>query len=241
MSAEDKGRAPSESEATAHSNTGKKKKYRKKNATIAVIVVVAIVVLGIGMWTWHEQPSFCNAFCHDAMDTYPSTYEQQANAAGIDKWGNDVSNTNAMLAVTHREAGDNCLDCHVPTISQQLNEVSETITGNYYVPLAEVSTEELMVNSGHEAGTGDEFCLRSGCHDTLGIYTREDLTQATADMTRNPHSWQHGQQACSDCHKAHRASTLICTECHADAKTELPEGWVDTDTGNKIEEEAMSR
>ena len=74
---------------------------------------------------------------------------------------------------------------------------------------------------------GDQFCLNKDCHNL----TREDLTKLTevessdpSVIIRNPHSWQHGQQACSDCHKAHRASVLTCTQCHADM--ELPEGLI---------------
>ncbi len=43
-----------------------------------------------------------------------------------------------MLVIVIKEAGVNCLGCHVPTITQQLTEVSETITGEYYYPLEEV-------------------------------------------------------------------------------------------------------
>ena len=53
--------------------------------------------------------------------------------------------------------------------------------------------------------------------------TRDDLIQATADMERNPHVPQHGENQCSDCHKAHRASVNMCSQCHNDAP--IPEGW----------------
>jgi hypothetical protein len=226
-----------ETTATTTEQAAAEPAAKKKKWPIVVGVIVAVIVVaGIGFWNWHEQPSFCNAFCHESMDSYVATWDQDANTTGVDKWGNEVSNTNAMLVVAHKQAGVNCLQCHVPTLSQQLSEVSETITGDYYVPLAEVGTEDLMVNSGHEEGTGDQFCLKSGCHDL----TRADLTELTSDMPRNPHSWQHGEQECSDCHKSHRASVLICTECHSDAEAELPDGWVDAATGDQLEKQAMS-
>ena len=52
------------------------------------------------------------------------------------------------------------------------------------------------------------------------------LEQATADMPFNPHTRQHGDIDCGTCHKAHRASTLYCTQCHAEAADGLPAGWV---------------
>ena len=43
-------------------------------------------------------------------------------------------------------------------------------------------------------------------------------------MTLNPHQVEHGEMACTDCHKAHRASVNQCSRCHLEA--EIPEGWV---------------
>ena len=39
------------------------------------------------------------------MDEYLETYEQEPGTTGVDKWGNEVSNTNAMLAVSHKAQG----------------------------------------------------------------------------------------------------------------------------------------
>ena len=204
---------------------------KKKWPIIVGVIVIVVAVAGIGFWNWHNQPTFCNAFCHESMNAYVETYEQDANTQGTDKWGNAVSNTNAMLAVTHKEAGVNCLGCHVPTITQQLTEVSETITGDYYYPLEEVGTKALQANSGHDDSSGDQFCLKSGCHDM----TREDLTQATSGMSFNPHRWQHGETECSECHKSHRASVFYCTQCHSEAASAMPDGWVNYSDGQQLE------
>ena len=182
------------------------------------------------MWTWHNDPSFCGTVCHDSMSTYVDTFNEMNGRPGTDAYGNAVTNSTAMLAVVHRGKGSNCLSCHVPTLSQQLGEVRETITGSYYYPLEEVGLEELMVNSGHEVGTGDQFCLRSGCH----AITRADLTEMTADLEFNPHQWHHSNTTCSDCHKSHRASILSCTQCHSDAYASMPDGWVSYDEGEQL-------
>ena len=91
---------------------------KNKKLIVVGVVVAVIVVAGIGFWSWHNTPSFCNAFCHTPMDRYVETYEQQAGQAGVDKWGNEVSNSSAMLVVAHKESGQNCLSCHVPALSQ---------------------------------------------------------------------------------------------------------------------------
>lgn len=235
MSEEEKKDEKTAEQQAAAEPAAKKKKW----PVVVGIVVVVIAVAGIGFWNWHATPGFCNSMCHESMDAYVETYDNVAGQAGVDKYGNAVSNSSAMMVVAHKEANVACLDCHVPSITQQLGEVMETITGNYYVvnrndgkgfALEEVDQEPLMVNSGHAEGTGDQFCLKSGCHDM----TRADLTAATANMERNPHSWQHGEEACTTCHKSHRASVLYCTQCHSDAVDELPDGWVTYEQGKKL-------
>ena len=207
------------------------KKRSRKLAIIGAVVAV-IVVAGIGMFVWHNDPSFCGALCHTPMTTYGDTYYAEADAPTVDKWGNEVKNSSAMLVVSHREkAGTDCLTCHVPSIGQQIGEVVATISGNYYYPLSEVSTADLLRNSGKATeGKGDEFCLNESCHNI----TRADLTELTSSLTRNPHAWEHSEQPCSDCHKSHRASVMQCTECHSDAV--VPDGWVSAEEGKQIAE-----
>ena len=215
---------------------------KRNKAKIAGIVAAVVVVAGAGFWVWHNTPGFCNAFCHTSMNDYVESYAQKADQPGTDKWGNEVENTAAMLAVAHGAKGKGCLDCHEPVLSQQIGEVGQTLTGDYEMPLAERSIEQLMVNSAHVAGTGDQFCLKSGCHVNAdgSTMTRADLTAATSGGEFNPHSWRHGAVECSDCHKSHRASVLMCTECHVQANAALPAGWVNYEQGKQIEEAAVA-
>ena len=69
------------------------------------MVVAVLVVAGCGMLAWHETPSFCGTVCHTPMSTYLDTYEATPNTQGVDAYGNEVSNTNSMLAVVHASAG----------------------------------------------------------------------------------------------------------------------------------------
>lgn len=201
------------------------KKKGKKWPIVVGVVVVVLIAAGAGFWVWHEQPSFCSAICHTPMDEYLATYEQEPGQAGVDKWGNEVANTNSMLAVTHKAQGEDCMACHVPTLGEQMSEGMNWVTGNYVYPLEERDTEMLTEARGLDE---DEFCLNESCHNL----TRDDLVKATAGMEFNPHMAQHGEQACSTCHKAHRASVMYCTQCHSEA--EVPEGWLTVAEANKL-------
>ena len=210
-------------------------KRAHRGAIIGGVIAAVVVVAGIGAFVWHEQPSFCNAICHTPMDGYLEAYEAQPGQAATDKWGNEVADASGMLSAVHRTNSSNatCLSCHQPVMSEQITEGLEWVSGNYTLVATDVNPAGTLSERGSSQLTeargvsGDEFCLNKNCHNL----TRSDLTQLTqvesddpSVIIRNPHSWQHGQQACTDCHKAHRASVLICTECHADM--ELPDGWI---------------
>ncbi len=206
----------------------------KRIWVIAGTVVAVLAVACVGGLIWHEQPSFCNAICHTPMDGYLETLTATPGESATDKYGNEVSDASSMLAATHySEDGVTCLDCHVPTLSEQLSEASAWVTGDYtvyttedggYVP-TEKSLSDLVEASG---STEDSFCLNEDCHDV----TREDLAELTSYMVRNVHIAQHGVVACSECHKSHRASVNYCSECHADAT--IPDGWVSYNESKQI-------
>ncbi len=210
-------------------------KKKKNKAKIIGIVVGVIVVLGIGLFVWHEQPSFCNAICHTPMDAYGDTYLK----GNVDKYGNELNETEAqaMMAVYHKDkAGYTCMKCHLPVLGQQVNEGLHWITGNYTIEghnqLGQALLEERSLNElaeGIGLKSGEEFCLRSGCHvnDDGSVMTRDDLLAKTADLDKkfNPHNTeQHGEKACGECHKGHSQSVNACTQCHAEAP--VPDGWL---------------
>lgn len=225
---ETKAEAATEAAATDGSTTVEAAPKRKGKKWPIVVGVVAVVVIaaGAGFWVWHEQPSFCNAICHTPMDPYLPTYEAEPGQPTTDKWGNEVEDASSMLAPTHRVAADaTCMSCHVPTLSEQVHEAVSWVSGNYVNPLEEADLTQLTAARGVDA---DEFCLNESCHN----FTREDLVQATSGMRFNPHVAQHGEQECSTCHKAHRASVMYCTQCHSDA--EVPEGWLSAAEANSL-------
>lgn len=227
---------------SAASASSKKCRVRKKGV-IAATCIAIVAIVGIAFWHWHETPGFCGTMCHNSMSAYSETFVQELGKPGVDKWGNAVSNVSAMLGPVHNQVGKSCLSCHIPTLPQQLGEVRETLTGEYYFPLHEVGVEQLRSNAGNPANTGDQFCLNSGCHiaKSAPVTTRADLQRATKDLPFNPHSTRHGDIACSSCHKSHRASVMYCTQCHSEAYDIMPDGWVDYKTGEEINARAHFR
>ncbi len=214
--------AKSQSDVSENSTV---KRRIKRWPIITGLVVVILVAAGAGMLVWHEEPSFCGAICHTPMDAYLATYESEPGVEGVDKWGKVVTNTSSMLSVTHDAHGKDCLDCHVPTIGEQINEGIKWVSGDYTFPLTERTLSDLTEARGLEA---DQFCLNDSCHhlsdDGTVIKTRDDLEAATSDLVRNPHDDQHQDFDCGTCHKAHRSSVMYCSTCHADS--EIPAGWV---------------
>ena len=114
----------------------KPKKSKKKLLIVLGVIAVVLVSVVIGGWTWHNSPTFCNAFCHSPMDSYVEGY-----------FSDDVT----WLAATHRVAGEECLDCHKATIGEMVNEAIAWVSGNYTdpLPMTKIGTRE--------------FCL--ACHD----------------------------------------------------------------------------
>ncbi|MCI8469113.1 MAG: cytochrome c3 family protein [Eggerthellaceae bacterium] len=169
---------------------------RKKWPVVVGVVAVVCVLAGAGFMVWHEQPSFCNAICHEPMDPYVEGY---------------YSDDATLVAAAHQREDVTCLQCHVPTIGEQVTEGIAWATGDFYVPLER-----------HDLAT-NEFCLVDGCH------TRDEIVAATEDWGGNdfnPHAAHTTkEQECGDCHSVHRESVMSCAECHS---TPLPDGWVKT-------------
>lgn len=218
-----------------------KKKSRKKLA-IAGVIVVALVAIGAGMMVWHEQPGFCSTMCHIEGD-YVDNYMQEQGAPGIDKYGNEVSDTNAMMAVMHRHTNATakpeivCVDCHVPNIAELAHDGLNYVSGNYPMPREERTAQRLMSWDGKPATS---FCANENCHVYLlgddGQLSYDKLEASTKTRAFNPHEQHHENLSldCTACHKGHRASTIVCTGCHEHENVDLPSGWVTYDESRQI-------
>ena len=207
------------------SKSDKPKKRGKARIIILVIVIVIVLLFGgagIAYAATHNDPHFCNAICHVPMDAYVESYYEGTSVVEVQSSSSSSSsNSNMVLgAVVHREAEVICLDCHEPDLGEQISEGMKWLTGNYNVPLRPFR----IVNGTPKEGTSDksavEFCLRSGCHDVTSI---EELKKLFTNQERDPHNASHGASNCSDCHKIHEPSVMVCAQCHGDAV--VPEGW----------------
>lgn len=71
----------------------------------------------------------------------------------------------------------------------------------------------------------------------LGItpISRDDLVAMTQqDGKFNQHATQHGDTACTDCHRPNATPVLTCTQCHDEA--EVPDGWLTWDEAQQQSE-----
>jgi len=161
---------------------------RRRNIWVIVgIAAVVIIITGVALWNYHEQPQFC-AICH-IMQPYLESWESPP-----------------LLAYAHAEENVTCLECHEPTIQQQMDEGIKFVTKDYENPLQEREFDQ-------------EWCLR--CHEH-GSY--EELIQRTEELELNPHESHYGEMECSICHKVHRASEDYCAHCHDPVATGT--GWI---------------
>lgn len=175
-------------------------KGHRKPFIILGTIAVFIVAVGVAFTVWHEQPSFCNAICHSPMDSYVKGY---------------YSGDTKLLVTAHSATGNECLDCHEPTLGKQMEEGMKWLQGDFKDPL-----------KASRIGTV-EFCFQ--CHNDGNASTGmewEEIVSSTVDYggtARNPHESHQGLIDCGQCHKMHGSSNLYCKKCHSDITT--PENW----------------
>jgi len=166
---------------------------------VVVIALLAVVVLGgvgaVGLWQYHERPEFCGT-CH-IMDPYVASWQESDYGAYA----------HAIEDVT-------CLECHVPTLDQQVNELVVYMQGDYEIPLEEL--EYPM-----------DFCF--DCHEPNDHTSYEEVVELTADLELNPHGSHLGEIECDICHKMHGVSVDYCAQCHGAVATGV--GWTTEVTG----------
>lgn len=99
------------------------------------------------------------------------------------------------LDSAHADANVGCKDCHEASVFSVMGEGWKYITGSYKTPMREIEFSK-------------EQCLE--CHRSYS-----SLIEQTSDLKPNPHDSPHSLEAeCSTCHKSHRESTILCSQCH---------------------------
>lgn len=183
-------------------------KKRRTVTLLALAAPVLLVVAGVAGWKYHEQPRFCSDMCH-IMGPY------------FESW--QASNYEANV---HAAAGVTCLDCHKPTLQEQVNELIVHVKGDFQNPLRQLEVP-------------NEFCF--DCHIANEHMTREAIIERTQDYSiygeevnphavildptkpidphNNPHDEpgvSEDQLECFRCHRMHRTSpgSTYCNRCH---------------------------
>jgi cytochrome c nitrite reductase small subunit len=153
---------------------------------VVLIVLLALVVLGgvgaVALWRYHEQPQFC-VTCH-IMDPYLASWQ-----------------SGDLGAHEHEQADVTCLDCHEPTIQQQVHEVVSYATGDYTTPLPELKYPTQDCFQCHEHSSYAQIIeMTAGLVQTYGA---------------NPHNSHFGEMDCRLCHHMHEKSVDYCAQCHS--------------------------
>jgi hypothetical protein len=189
-------------------------------------VPVVLLVAGFAGWQYHQTPGFC-ALCH-LMDPY------------LQSWtGERVSETDGepLLVKLHADEGDVCLDCHEPTLQQQVEELWMYLRDEYRDPPRErkFSKEECL--KCHEHASREELIELTQDYEIQFNVTGEFLKRLEAQdkyrlgeegpinphdyvvdpqNTEDPHAEGSPLPACYRCHKMHRESPGIdyCFTCH---------------------------
>lgn len=189
-------------------------KKRNKLLIMAVAVFALLVIAGIAGWKWHEQPSFCSAVCHKVMAPY------------VESWQDSD-----LLARSHAEADIYCLDCHEPTLSEQMTEAKKYVTGDYRTPLESATFPSSFCLECH--GSYDELAEKTADYEYEGVAVNPhaQLVDQTVASGVNPHGTSNSTRIeCSSCHTMHDDSPGIvycfgchhsgtfktCAECHGD-------------------------
>lgn len=176
------------------------KRARKRWPVVAGVVAVVLLAAGAGFWVWHEQPSFCNAVCHEPMDAYVEGYYSEPD----------------QMAYTHQTVGKTCLECHEPKLEEQISEAMVWVAGDF-----SMGDDGRLATVGVRADAA--MCTGPGCHDMAEVV--ESTRNWGGQDGVNPHDSHQGYALdCSSCHAAHGQSYMYCNTCH---DFEVPQGWAE--------------
>ncbi|MDY7080379.1 MAG: ammonia-forming cytochrome c nitrite reductase subunit c552 [Chloroflexota bacterium] len=162
----------------------------KKVVLILGIAAVVIVIAGVGFWEYHKQPQFCGT-CHE-MEPYVESLNQPASSAG-----------------KHAAEGMVCLDCHEPTIEQQVHELVVHVQGDFRVPLKQRKFE-------------NEFCF--DCHLPNEHTSYEQVIERTQDYIIDGENVNpHDPHADVEGAEQERRECYVCHEIHGEGESPEPD------------------
>ena len=121
----------------------------------------------------------------------------------VESWKNS-----AFLDHQHSKSGIGCLECHQLTAEQQKDNVTKFERKAFKTPL-------------DQRQYPNDFCLR--CHGSYKEVAERTRDFQKKNLSMNPHESHYGEIDCSLCHKSHKPSVDLCSECHP-AVVKKP-GW----------------
>jgi hypothetical protein len=135
------------------------------------------------------------------------TSESCASCHILDTYVNSLSD-DTLLVQRHVQAGYGCVDCHERTLQDQIHETITYLQQDYQVPFMRAQYSMDTCFSCHEHTSYEQLAWRTM---DLGVTDAQARGHAA-----NPHQSPHySDLECHSCHRMHRPSVLLCSECHA--------------------------
>lgn len=119
----------------------------------------------------------------------------------------DSQNDPIMLASRHAQQGLTCVDCHPRTLEDQIHETLAYLQDDYRFPFRRAQYPMTTCFECHSHSSYDQIAWRT---TDLGITDPQAM-----GYYANPHQPPHySNLECHTCHRVHRESVLMCSECH---------------------------
>ncbi len=172
---------------------------RRILASVALLAIIGVLVVGTGVAvTWGHFWDF---------RVGDPTSESCTNCHLLQNYV-DSQHDESLLVSRHVQKGFGCVDCHETSLERQIHETIAYLKEDYKVPFVRAQYPMDTCFTCHAHTSYDQLAWRT---TDLGV------TDAQASgHSANPHQPPHySELECNTCHRMHRPSVLLCSECHA--------------------------
>lgn len=161
---------------------------------VALLIIAVIGVVGVTAHFWDLQVG------NPSSDTCTSCHVLQT-------YTDSLTNPH-LLASAHANAGLGCTDCHDYGLERQFHETIAYLTNDYEEPFPRARYEMDTCFTCHDHASYSQLAARTA---DLGVSDGQ-----AKGHDANPHQPPHySELECHSCHRVHRESVLLCSECHA--------------------------
>lgn len=159
----------------------------EKVSVLAVFCFLMLILAGAQESGWGAE-----------NDLYQKDPESCASCHVIKPYVKSWKSSN-FLDHKHSQSGIGCLECHQLTAEQQGENVSKFQRKAFKAPLDQRQYQ-------------NDFCFR--CHGSYKEVAERTRDFQKKNLSMNPHESHYGEIDCSLCHKSHKPSVDLCSECH---------------------------